>query len=234
MDCVFLPLDTLQKTLDGLVYPLILPPHLHQAVQQRQQSYLAGRACAQILYSRYGLKWDHLPMHPESHPRRGAPQWPKGFTGSISHSPTLAVASLAPLSRYGGIGIDAERVMSEDKAQRLRSQILHPAETWVKTPLDLTLVFSFKESIYKALHPTLQRFIGFQEVEILPPVLLNAFTFQLTWSPAPKLRQDLKRCFKTSPTFMGKGQWWGQPGSIQVFTQYSHAPLTKLSKGLTR
>lgn len=220
MNCVFIPLETLQETLDSLASPLILPPHLHQAVKQRQQSYLAGRACAQILYPRYGLQWDHLPMYPESHPQHGAPQWPEGFTGSISHSPTLAVATMAPLSRYSGIGIDVERVMSEEKAQRLTTQILHPGEDWVKTALDLTLVFSFKESIYKALHPTLQRFIGFQEVKVYPPLRLNDFAVQLTWTPDQSLRLDLKSHFKnSSPQFIGKGQWWGKIAPTQVFTQ---------------
>lgn len=220
MDCVFIPLDTLKETLDSLAESLVLPSHLYQAVPQRQQSYLAGRACAQVLYSRYALPWDHLLTYPEEHPQHGSPQWPDGFTGSISHSPTLAVATMAPLTACPGIGIDVERVMSEEKAQRLKTQILHPAEDWVKTALDLTLVFSFKESIYKALHPTVQRFIGFQEVKVHPPLRLSDFTVQLTWTPEPGLRQDLKNRFKNSPPlFIGKGQWWSKTHPTQIFTQ---------------
>lgn len=174
-----------------------------------------------MLYHRYALAWDQLPMFPEASPQRGAPQWPHGFVGSISHCQDLAVAALAPCSHLSGMGIDVEQILSEEKTQRLRSHILHPAEHWVTTPLDLSLVFSFKESIYKALHPFLQRFIGFQEVQVHSPLALNAVTVRLSWTPERALAQDLQRHFNGAPpTFTGKGQWWGKNNPTHVFTQY--------------
>lgn len=142
----------------GFPDELKLPPHLSQALLKRQHDYLAGRWCAYRLYQHFGLSWDGLPMA-----ENGAPQWPYGYCGSISHTRGLAIALMAPLSKALSIGVDLEHIISAKTALQVQKQILHPAEV-IKNAADLTLVFSAKESIYKALNPLLKRFIGFDEV----------------------------------------------------------------------
>jgi enterobactin synthetase component D len=235
MDCIFIPLSSLDATLPLLSTPLILPEHLRSAVEKRQRDYFAGRAGAQFLYDRHQVPWDGLPMYPETHPLRGAPQWPEGFIGSISHSKSLAVACMYPRHKVRSVGIDTELIMSAERAQQVRSQILHPRESWVTTPLELSLVFSFKESIYKALHPLLQRFIGFQELWIENPGLRQLPRFTglapapprhcvLKWQPETLLENDLIAYFTTSkrPRLAGFAQWWTHPEETGfVLTHYS-------------
>ena len=233
MDCIFIPLSSLEVISPLLSTPLILPTHLQSAVEKRQRSYLTGRACAQFLYAKYQLEWDGLPMYADTHPLKGAPQWPQGFVGSISHSNDLAVACLFSKQKVHSVGIDTEHIMNQERALQLRSHILHPLETWVKTPLELSLVFSFKESIYKALNPLLKRFIGFQEVivyeptpklipETVPQQTPLANQCSLSWRAESTLSKDLKAYFgKHLPPFTGRAQWWQKPDHTGfVFTTY--------------
>lgn len=224
MDCIFIPLNTLEMVLPLLSKPLILPAHLHSAVEKRQRSYLTGRACAQFLYDKYHLAWDGLPMYPENHPLREAPQWPNGFVGSISHSKDLAVACMFPKQTLQSVGIDTEHILNHDRALQVRQQILHPLETWVKTPLELSLVFSLKESLYKALNPLLKRFIGFQEVIVQKPSYPAHFTNRLflNWQPESILEKDIKTYFgENLPPFKGSAQWWLRSDNTGfVFTTY--------------
>ena len=235
MACNFIPLSTLEATLSLLPTPLILPEHLSAAVAKRQRDYLAGRACAQFLYAKYRVPWDGLLTYPDTHPQRGAPQWPEGFVGSISHSKDLAVACMYPGHEVRSVGLDTESIMSPARAEQLRSQILHPREDWVSSPLELTLVFSLKESIYKALHPLLQRFIGFQEVWVqqpqCPTFAHSRFrTLRLSWRPEEQLAKDIKAHLGSlqPPAFEGSTQWWvNTVGSAEseptgfVLTHYS-------------
>lgn len=94
---------------------------------------------------------------------------------SISHKGELAVGFVAAGGDYA-VGVDIEK--SQNKAtDRLFNRILTSNEQRrigtlvdanVPAEEEVMLLFSFKEAIYKAIHPTLLRPIGFQEVEVLP------------------------------------------------------------------
>lgn len=139
---------------------IALPAELERAVPKRRAEFRAGRRCVTELYRRAGLNLP-LPGWRET----GGPLWPSGWIGSISHSRNRAAACLASRQRVHAIGLDLEYVMPEATALRVRDSILHAAETAASAER-LTLIFSFKESLYKALHPLLQRFIGFDEVRV--------------------------------------------------------------------
>ncbi len=200
---------------------LILPPSLAQAVSKRQRDFLAGRYCAYQRYQALGMTWDHLPVTAS-----GAPAWPSGFCGSITHSKSLAAAVLFSCEQAKAVGIDAEHIMEEDLAQRVSSQILHPDEKhWVNTPEQLTAIFSLKESLYKALNPLLQRFIGFEEVCVFPfsdslltlPEHRHRKGLRLDFEPVNALRED----FPTGFTRHGYAYVLSEP-MLQIFTTYRH------------
>ncbi|MGV3526311.1 MAG: 4'-phosphopantetheinyl transferase family protein [Candidatus Sericytochromatia bacterium] len=159
----FIPLVPL---FQGPTGPLSLPPALASAAPKRQAEYLAGRACLQSLYAQAGLPWQDPP-----HDAQRAPVWPLGWTGSLSHSADCALAVLASRAQVRAVGVDVETCMSAETAARVRASLLHPDEE-VLVPAGeagrerLTLIFSFKESFYKALAPLLGRFIGFQELAV--------------------------------------------------------------------
>ena len=103
---------------------------------------------------------------------RGAPVLPKGLTGSLTHKNSLAVALVAPSQNGMRLGVDVESMKLRQSA--IERMILTDEERAIfQTVLDsdkekyLVSRFSLKESIYKAIDPFVQRYVGFKEVEIV-------------------------------------------------------------------
>jgi|AntRauTorckE5430_2_1112549.scaffolds.fasta_scaffold09738_1 4'-phosphopantetheinyl transferase EntD len=113
----------------------------------------------------------------------GRPQVPHGFIGSISHKQTTGVALISTLppgkdngnmaSPTIGVGVDIEQSFS--RRRNIATKILTPNELEDLGMLDsvtrdeeVLLRFSLKESVYKAMHPLVCQFVGFQEAEIKP------------------------------------------------------------------
>ncbi|TMP36464.1 4'-phosphopantetheinyl transferase family protein [Pseudoalteromonas rubra] len=140
-----------------------LPAKLSRAVAKRKAEYLAGRYCAS-----QALKALGLPHTIIASAESRAPIWPAGIQGTITHTRELAMAMVCDDPAILGLGIDLERKMSLKQEQELQTQILAKAEQPAFERLGqvhacpLTLIFSAKESIYKALYPVVQRFFGFE------------------------------------------------------------------------
>jgi len=103
----------------------------------------------------------------------GAPTLPLGIIGSISHKDDFAVG-VAAIDHMGRVGVDIERCYNK-AADALSRRLLtqREQESLGKIPNicmeeEVLLRFSFKESVYKALHPFLKRSISFLEVEVFP------------------------------------------------------------------
>jgi 4'-phosphopantetheinyl transferase EntD len=96
----------------------------------------------------------------------GAPVWPAGFIGSLSHDPRAAVAAIALRRNYAAVGIDIE------PCEPLPSDLL----AIVATPKERArigsasfagkLLFAAKEAVYKAVHPLDHTFLDHSDVEI--------------------------------------------------------------------
>ncbi|KAL7463326.1 hypothetical protein ACHAXS_003709 [Conticribra weissflogii] len=76
----------------------------------------------------------------------------------------------------GGIGIDLERI-DGTRGRRIQSKVLTKREQkelggleaiGISKGEEVMLRFSLKESVYKAMHPILCEYVGFQEAEITP------------------------------------------------------------------
>ncbi|HEU0033673.1 MAG TPA: 4'-phosphopantetheinyl transferase superfamily protein [Kofleriaceae bacterium] len=96
---------------------------------------------------------------------RGAPILPPGWSGSASHKGTLAAGLVAPAGE-GHVGIDLE--LAAPPRVDIARRILTPREQ-ARLPdrgRAVTLRFAIKEAIYKAVAPTLRRYVGFLEVEL--------------------------------------------------------------------
>lgn len=98
---------------------------------------------------------------------RGEPRCPPGLSVSVSHKQDLALALVGRVED-GTLGLDlegdgrermtiAERVLRPEELEAVNR--LPEAERWPA----VLLRFAFKEAAYKAIHPHLQRFVGFQE-----------------------------------------------------------------------
>ncbi|MDX5371258.1 MAG: 4'-phosphopantetheinyl transferase superfamily protein [Pseudomonadaceae bacterium] len=140
-----------------------------RGVAKRQGEYLAGRLCAREALRR--LCGQALTPGRDGD---GVPVWPAGTVGSITHGAGRAAALVASTAHWRGLGIDLEKYLSVERAGRLAGEILTPGELQRAAQLPpeafaarVTLTFSLKESLFKALYPlVLQRFY-FQDAELL-------------------------------------------------------------------
>ncbi|ENP8393577.1 4'-phosphopantetheinyl transferase superfamily protein [Vibrio alginolyticus] len=143
-----------------------LPSNFCKAALKRRCEFLAGRACAHQALTYLG----HETAGSIGIGRGNEPVWPENIVGSISHCVGHAVASVAHCSEdVVGVGVDIEKVMSRQWANQLSSQIVSLNERHHAAHFDdicqfLTLIFSAKEAIYKAIFPTVQQILDFDSV----------------------------------------------------------------------
>ena len=143
---------------------LWLPHHaeLSNAGRKRKAEHLAGRIA--VAHA--------LPDHtvPGIGPS-GEPRWPQGVSGSITHSGTQAMA-VVTRDHPALIGIDCETILPENEAREIKDGIIDAQEESVLSrsgypfALALTLVFSAKESLFKALFPQVQAWMGFDSARV--------------------------------------------------------------------
>jgi len=161
--------DYSDTALITLKHDVTLPDQLRGAVARRQIDFLAGRHCARRALQAAGLS-EPVAIGIGEH---GSPQWPKGFTGSITHCPGWAMAVASRSAQISSVGIDMEELMSASVARSVASQIASPVETTYleeqPAPFEamLTLLFSAKESLYKALYPSVRRYFDFLDVQAI-------------------------------------------------------------------
>ncbi|MFE1441956.1 4'-phosphopantetheinyl transferase [Streptomyces sp. NPDC058739] len=131
-----------------------------RALPKRRAEFTSGRGCAHRALTGLGL----APVPVLRGPKR-EPLWPAGVTGSLTHCHGYRAAAVARQSDYASIGIDAE----EDKPlpEGVVDRIALPAERAQLTrpggPHWDTLLFSAKESVYKAWFPLTGRWLGFED-----------------------------------------------------------------------
>ncbi|MGW0770173.1 4'-phosphopantetheinyl transferase family protein [Streptomyces sp. NPDC002676] len=138
-----------------------------RAVPKRRREFAAVRACARRAMEKLGV-----PPQPVVSGVRGAPRWPAGVIGSMTHSDGYCAAALVRATDLASLGIDAEphgplpegvgdAVFLPAEAQRLgRLAAQWPAVHWDR------ILFSAKESVYKAWFPLTGEWLDFSEADI--------------------------------------------------------------------
>lgn len=133
----------------------------------RRISWVGGRVALRAAAQRLGRSLDTIGATP-----RGAPSLPPGLVGSIAHKSRLAVA-LVEASTTETVGIDLEEL--DRPRPQIAKLVLRPEERAAVDALPeaerwqaILLRFSVKETIFKALDPHVQRYIGFQEARVEP------------------------------------------------------------------
>jgi enterobactin synthetase component D len=162
-------------------YGVTLPLQVQAAVPKRRAEYIAGRESARRALMRLHSASGDIDIDIDIGADR-APVWPAGIVGSITHCSGYAAAAVAPASALAAIGIDSERRMSA----RTRSEVGHLIANDDETASasrdydELTwysLLFSAKESLFKALHPHVRRMFGFEQAHF---ELLDREHFRVT------------------------------------------------------
>ena len=146
-----------------------MPASIQRSVAKRQAEFLAGRLCARAAL----LHLDGTCATPAIGEDR-APVWPAHIAGAITHSNGRAGAVVALKSEWQGLGIDLENLLSDERARRLVKEILAPGEQRrmaegcdEDVALVVTLTFSIKESLFKALFPLVGQRFYFEHAEVL-------------------------------------------------------------------
>ena len=137
---------------------------------KRRAEYLAARLCArEALYLHTGQA-----MLPRQQEHSRIPVWPAQTSGSMSHSHNICAAIVGSVQQWQSLGLDIEKPLSAQRAQRIAKAVLTPEEYSVYQNLDsslqasyVTQVFSLKESLFKALNPLTGTYFGFQDAQVL-------------------------------------------------------------------
>lgn len=144
------------------------------AVLKRRQEFFAGRICAALAYKKLTGN-DLLELH--SNEDR-SPRWPAGIVGSLSHVDKYVVAELSMTA--SGLGVDLAVLGSVGR--ELLTSISHKDDVKHVTEINsehlLTYIFSFKESLFKAVYPLVHEFFDFKEASVVN-INFSKNTFQI-------------------------------------------------------
>ena len=139
---------------------------VEHAAPVRRREYAAGRTAARSALALLGS-----PPQPIARGPMGAPHWPNGYVGSITHCADFACAVVGGRSDVAAVGIDAEGAGALEDGlvemicrpdERLHFSKLPSASfvNWSK------LVFSIKEAIYKCSFPLTRSYVDFMELSV--------------------------------------------------------------------
>jgi enterobactin synthetase component D len=156
------------QTADFNAHKMPMPPPLSHAVAKRKAEFLAGRLCARLALKLAGTTPTDVGYNDDR-----SPEWPVGMVGSVTHTDRVAGAVVGRETDYLGLGVDFEYQIEAVRAREIADSILTDADKSLKMALPdisfehyLTLVFSLKEGLYKALYPKTKIFMGFHDAEI--------------------------------------------------------------------
>jgi 4'-phosphopantetheinyl transferase EntD len=151
-----------------------------KAVDKRRREFVTTRACARAALAELGEP--PVPILPGP---RGAPRWPDGVAGSITHCDGYRAVAVARTIDVVTLGLDAEPdeplpdgvyaliSTAGERARLARFAGAAPAVCWDR------LLFCAKESVYKAWFPLTQRWLDFESAEISIDPLGGTFTARL-------------------------------------------------------
>lgn len=154
-----------------------------KAVAKRRREFMTARACARAALGKLGRP--AVPIVPGP---RGAPQWPSGIVGSITHCAGYRASAVARSEDILAIGLDAEpdgklpdgvlEVVATPDERKALSRLGSGSATPRQPHWD-RLLFSAKESVYKAWFPLTRRWLDFEEAVITLSPADGTFTARL-------------------------------------------------------
>ncbi len=186
-----------RRDLFGIV-DITFPSSLNKAVVKRQAEYLAGRYAARLTLRKLGVHHSDIPVG-----KHRNPIWPEGITASITHTTTSALCAAVHSYDIDYIGIDLENWMEHETVKEVKCSIIkiNEEELLLKSTMDFdkafTLVFSAKESLFKALYPSVGYYFDFTAAEVTN-ISIKKKTFELV------LRENLTPELTSGTRFKGR------------------------------
>jgi len=170
----------------------------------RAGEFATGRVCAHRVLTDLEIKAGPLLVG-----ANGAPEWPKGIAGSISHTTGCCVAAACRLEDAIGLGIDVEEV--DAVTSDIVSILCTEAERdWVgpcPCRWELALLFSAKESLFKGYHPLTGYFLEYSDVEVTLERATNRFSARLVNERSPSILGErvFPGCYRIDHRFVYTG-----------------------------
>jgi 4'-phosphopantetheinyl transferase EntD len=159
-----------------------------RASESRRREFTTARGCARRALFEFGLGSVAILADQE----HGAPIWPTGIVGSITHCAGYRAAVVARSDALSCIGIDAEpnenlpwRVLSRIASDQEREMVCDLLSSCPQIAWD-RLLFSAKEAVYKAWHPLTQRWLGSRETSVIFDPVAGSFAARLL-VPGPEM-----------------------------------------------
>ena len=188
---------------------------LLRAAPARRQEFTTVRACARDALAKLGL-----PPAPILPGPLGAPIWPAGVVGSMTHCAAYRAAAVALATEISSIGLDAEP--NEPLPREVLDLVADDAErTWVAELLaakpDVSwdrLLFSAKESVFKTWFPLTGRWLDFRQATITVNPEGRTYSARLTASAVTLADPALTEF---------SGQWLVRDGLVMTAVAMSRA-----------
>ena len=171
----------------------LLGDNLHEslirAVAKRKSEFVAGRYLARKALIELGSNETMVGIGANR-----APIWPDSFIGSITHSKSIAICAVANRYDLKMLGIDVEEFIDVSVVKDIAKNVLLTSEYpflgsyTTPNPIVFTLIFSAKESLFKALHPHVGRYFDFSAAQTKDiNFQTGKFTLELVQELAPSL-----------------------------------------------
>lgn len=157
---------------------------------KRRAEYTAGRAAVRAALRAIGTQFADVPV---LRGNEGEPLWPAAIVGSLTHSHGVAIAAVALRTEVALLGIDLELIEPGRQAGRDVSSYIASEEEqrWIheqpeEALLRTRMLFSAKESIYKAFWPLYRKYFGFKQAALIWNSERGEFTARLLFDAAPE------------------------------------------------
>ena len=161
-----LAVETREDAVEGDLFP-DEEALLARSLEKRRREFATGRACARAALRRLGRPSGAIVVGPH-----GAPAWPSGVVGSITHCEGYRAAAVAFERDVLTLGVDAEPnaplpegvldlvALPDERDWVLERVTASPDVRWDR------LLFSAKEAVYKAWFPVARRWLDFTDARV--------------------------------------------------------------------
>lgn len=180
-------------------YDIAKPALNSQWMPRRRSQFLAGRLAAKqaLTFHQQSLAQVQVLVGGSREPI-----WPNKILGSISHSEATSIVSVSrQSSAKSGLGIDIQQLIDADFQAQISSTVLTEKDSLLlafnssklASSLLFTVIFSAKESFFKAVFNTVGQYFDFSDVSI---VELNVNQQRLILKTRKHLSEEIPKGFE--------------------------------------
>ena len=143
--------------IQDIVKQLKFNVDLNKFHSDRKNEFILSRVLIyHILKEEYKFEYNEFSSNEDR-----SPIWPQGFIGSISHSKNLVAVALSQNCKYLGIDLENLGRMKIDVFNKISVDEDIKIVNGLTDEQLMTLIFSAKEALFKALYPEVKKFFGF-------------------------------------------------------------------------